>query len=423
MSDSRENTRSEALHRAISQIEKSFGKGAIMFLRNQPPIVDGISTGAMSLDLALGGAGIPRGRVIEVFGPESSGKTTLTLHIIAEAQRTGGSAAFIDAEHAFDPVWAKRLGVDLEGLMVNQPSCGEEALEICELLVRSNALDLIVVDSVAALVPRSELEGQMGESQVGVQARLMSQAMRKLTGISSKSRTSVIFINQIREKIGVMYGSPETTPGGRALKFYSSMRIDVRKIGMVKEGETVIGTRVRAKVVKNKVAPPFRESEFDILFDSGISREADLLDVAADCGVVERSGTWYSYQGTRIGQGRDNARQFLRDNRDVFKSIREQVLELKRPKPEAAAGAPKAADTKADTRTTRAGDAKSADEDERADADRKSDSKPGDAAARGGESSVAKSAPAKAVEPVRPATPAVATNHRRPAPVAAGRRR
>jgi recombination protein RecA len=333
MPDERDDNRTEALNRAIQQIEKSYGKGTIMFLKDNPAPTDGISTGALSLDLALGGAGIPRGRVIEVFGPESSGKTTLTLHIIAEAQRAGGAAAFIDVEHAFDPSWAKRLGVNLEELLVNQPSCGEEALEICELLVRSNALDVIVVDSVAALVPRLELAGQMGEAQVGAQARLMSQAMRKLTGISSKSRTSVVFINQIREKIGVMYGSPETTPGGRALKFYSSVRIDTRRIGMIKEGEQVIGARTRAKVVKNKVAPPFREAEFDILFECGISRESDLLDVAAECGVVTRTGTWYAFAAERLGQGRDNARQFLRDTPDLFDKIRAKVLEIKLHRP------------------------------------------------------------------------------------------
>ncbi len=334
MSEERETNRKEALSRAVQQIEKSFGKGAIMYLsEKQSATVDGVSTGCLSLDLALGGAGIPHGRVVEIFGPESSGKTTLTLHIIAEAQRAGGAAAFIDVEHGFDPSWAKRLGVHLEELMINQPSCGEEALEICELLVRSNSLDVIVVDSVAALLPRAELEGQMGDQHVGLQARLMSQALRKLTGIASKSRTSVIFINQIREKIGVMYGSPETTPGGRALKFYASLRIDVRRLGMIKEGEQVIGNRVRAKVVKNKVAPPFREAEFDILFDSGISREADLLDMAADCGVVSRSGTWFGFGDLRLGQGRENARQFLRDNTDVCEQIRRRVLELKRPKP------------------------------------------------------------------------------------------
>ncbi len=335
MAETREASRAEALQRAIQQIEKSFGKGTIMYLKDAPgAVTDGISTGVLSLDLALGGAGIPRGRTVEVFGPEGSGKTTLCLHVIAEAQKAGGAAAFIDVEHAFDPSWAKRLGVNLEELMVNQPSCGEEALEICELLVRSNAIDAIVVDSVAALVPRHELEGQMGEQQVGAQARLMSQAMRKLTGISSKSRTSVLFINQIREKIGVMYGSPETTPGGRALKFYSSVRIDIRRIGMLKDGDQVIGTRVRGKVVKNKVAPPFRQAEFDILFDGGISREADLLDLGVDCGVVARSGTWYSYGQMRLGQGRENARQFLCDNPDIVAEITGKVLAIRRPAPE-----------------------------------------------------------------------------------------
>ncbi len=335
MAESREENRTEALNRAIQQIEKAYGKGSIMHLNGMPSVItDGISTGALSLDLALGGTGIPRGRVVEVFGPESSGKTTLCLHIIAEAQRQGGAAAFIDVEHAFDPSWAKRLGINLEEIMVNQPGCGEEALEICELLVRSNALDVIVIDSVAALVPRRELEGQMGDAQVGAQARLMSQAMRKLTGISSKSRTSVLFINQIREKIGVIYGSPETTPGGRALKFYSSIRIDIRRIGMLKDGDQVIGTRVRGKVVKNKVAPPFRQAEFDILFECGISREADLLDMAVDAGVAARSGTWYSYGQTRLGQGRENARQFLRDNQDMFNEMRAKVLEIKLPKEE-----------------------------------------------------------------------------------------
>jgi len=336
MAQSREESRKEALSRAIQQIEKSYGKGTIMYLKDQPGgRTDGIPTGALSLDLALGGGGIPRGRTVEIFGPEASGKTTLMLHIIAEAQRAGGAAAFIDVEHAFDPSWAKRIGINLEELMVNQPGCGEEALEICDLLVRSNALDVIAIDSVAALVPRHELEGQMGEAQVGAQARLMSQAMRKLTGISGKSHTAVVFINQIREKIGVMYGSPETTPGGRALKFYSSVRIDTRRIGMLKDGDKVIGTRVRAKVVKNKVAPPFREGEFDILFEGGISREADVLDVGASCGVVSRAGTWYSLGQTRLGQGRENARQFLRDNPDVFDAIREKVLAIKYPQPEA----------------------------------------------------------------------------------------
>jgi len=347
MAETREENRAEALQRAIQQIEKSFGKGTIMYLKDAPLVVtDGISTGALSLDLALGGAGIPRGRVVEIFGPEASGKTTLCLHVIAEAQKKGGAAAFIDVEHAFDPSWAKRLGVNLEELMVNQPGCGEEALEICELLVRSNALDAIVIDSVAALVPRAELEGQMGEPHVGLQARLMSQALRKLTGITSKSRTSVLFINQIREKIGVIYGSPETTPGGRALKFYSSVRIDVRRTGMIKDGDQVIGTRVRAKVVKNKVAPPFREAEFDILFDGGISREADLLDLGSNCGVLSRTGTWYSFGQMRLGQGRENARQFLRDNPDVVAEITQKILERVLPRPQqqsAAAGLPRSA--------------------------------------------------------------------------------
>ncbi|RMF78156.1 MAG: recombinase RecA [Planctomycetota bacterium] len=338
MAEPNAENRAEALKRAVQQIEKSYGKGAIMYLgENQGALTDGISTGALSLDLALGGAGMPRGRVIEVFGPESSGKTTLTLHVIASAQRKGGSAAFIDAEHAFDPSWAKRLGVNLEEVMVNQPTCGEEALEICELLVRSNALDVIVVDSVAALVPRAELEGQMGDAQVGAQARLMSQAMRKLTGICNKSCTSVIFINQIREKIGVMYGSPETTPGGRALKFYSSVRVDVRRIGMIKDGDTVIGSRVRAKVVKNKVAPPFRQAEFDILFECGISTESDLLDLATSCNIATRSGTWYIYVFLRLGQGRENARQYLRDNPEIAEEIRAKVLAAKLPKPPSAA--------------------------------------------------------------------------------------
>ncbi len=338
MTDEREDNRKEALDRAIQQIEKSFGKGSVMYLKDgqlNPP--DGISTGALSLDLNLGGTGVPRGRVIEIFGPESSGKTTLTLHIIAEAQRAGGSAAFIDAEHAFDPGWAKRLGVNIEELLVNQPSCGEEALEICELLVRSNALDVVVVDSVAALVPRTELEGQIGDVQVGAQARLMSQAMRKLTGVASKSRTAIIFINQLREKIGVMYGSPETTPGGRALKFYASVRIDTRRIGMIKEGETPIGARTKAKIVKNKCAPPFRETEFDILFDSGISRETDLLDLASETNVITRTGAWFSYGATRLGQGRENVRQFLRDNREIAEEIRLKVIAVKMPKPDAAA--------------------------------------------------------------------------------------
>lgn len=339
MADTRETARNDALKGAIQQIEKSFGKGAIMFLDGAPSAAyNGVSTGSLSLDMALGGHGIPPGRVVEIFGPESSGKTTLALHVVAEAQRKGGAAAFIDAEHAFDPSWAKRIGVNLEELMVNQPSCGEEALEVCELLVRSNALDVIVIDSVAALVPRHELEGEIGEAQVGGQARLMSSALRKLTGVIAKSRTIVAFINQLREKIGVMYGSPETTPGGRALKFYASVRIDVRRIGMLKEGDQVIGTRVRAKVVKNKVAPPFREAEFDILFDCGLSREGDLIDIASNAGVLTRSGTWISFGETRLGQGKENARQFLRDNPDMVAAIRARFIETQSPGAEKARG-------------------------------------------------------------------------------------
>ncbi len=333
MPEPTEETRQAALSRALQQIEKAYGKGTIMTLNeSQSAVYNGISTGSLTLDLALGGYGVPPGRVVEIFGPESSGKTTVALHIIAESQKKDGAAAFIDVEHAFDPGWAKRIGVNLEELMVNQPSCGEEALEICELLVRSGALTVIVIDSVAALVPRRELEGEMGDAQVGAQARLMSQAMRKLTAIISKSNTSIIFINQIREKIGVMYGSPETTPGGRALKFYSSVRIDIRRRGMIKEGDLVIGNMVRAKVVKNKIAPPFREAEFELLFDCGISREGDLIELASNSGVIARSGSWLSYKETRLGQGRENARQFLRDNPDIYEAIRKETLAVKLPK-------------------------------------------------------------------------------------------
>ncbi|HEX4797273.1 MAG TPA: recombinase RecA [Humisphaera sp.] len=326
----RDPARDSALSRAVQQIEKQFGKGAVMKMDGEKPSnIDGIPTGSLSLDIALGGCGIPRGRVIEVFGPESSGKTTLTLHIIASTQRLGGVAAFIDAEHALDPSWAKRLGVKLDDLLVSQPDTGEQALEICELLVRSNAVDLIVIDSVAALIPRAEIEGEMGDSHMGLQARLMSQALRKLTGAISKSRCTVIFINQIREKIGVMFGNPETTPGGRALKFYSSIRIDVRRTGTIKEGEVSIGNRTRARVVKNKIAPPFRDAEFDIMFDRGISYEGDLIDLAALANVVEKSGAWYNYKSTRLGQGRENAKQFLTNNRDLADEIREAVLSSK----------------------------------------------------------------------------------------------
>ena len=322
--------RQSALSRAVQQIEKQFGKGAVMTLdEDAKAAVDGIPTGSLSLDIALGGVGVPRGRVLEVFGPESSGKTTLTLHIIASCQKLGGVAAFIDAEHALDPSWAKRLGVKLDDLMVSQPDTGEQALEICELLVRSNAVDVIVIDSVAALIPRAEIEGEMGDSHVGLQARLMSQALRKLTGAISKSRCTVIFINQIREKIGVMFGNPETTPGGRALKFYASVRIDVRRTQTIKEGDVSIGSRTRARVVKNKIAPPFRDAEFDIMYDRGISYEGDLLDLAATGNVVEKSGAWYTYKGTRLGQGRENSKQFLQDNKDLAEEIRQAVLESK----------------------------------------------------------------------------------------------
>ncbi|MBV8381865.1 MAG: recombinase RecA, partial [Planctomycetaceae bacterium] len=302
-----------ALNNAISQIEKQFGAGAIMKLGEGSHLeVEGISTGALSLDLALGGKGLPRGRIIELFGPESSGKTTIALHAVANAQRTG-VAAFIDAEHALDPSWCKRLGVNIESLLVSQPGSAEEALQIAEMLVMSNAVDIIVIDSVAALVPRAEIEGEIGDNFVGVQARLMSQALRKLTGGVSRSKCVLIFINQIREKIGVMFGSPETTPGGRALKFYSSCRIDVRRIGPVKEGEEVTGSRIKVKVVKNKVAPPFRVCEFDMMYSGGISREGDLIDLAMVDKIVEKSGSWFNYGDLRLGQGRENAKQYLRD--------------------------------------------------------------------------------------------------------------
>jgi recombination protein RecA len=335
----RDAGRDSALSRAVQQIEKQYGKGAVMKMdgQNIQPI-EGIPTGSLSLDIALGGVGVPRGRVLEIFGPESSGKTTLTLHIVANAQRAGGVAAFIDAEHALDPAWCKRLGVKLEDLLVSQPDTGEQALEICEMLVRSNAVDVIVVDSVAALIPRAEIEGEMGDSHVGLQARLMSQALRKLTGAISRSRSTVIFINQIREKIGVMFGSPETTPGGRALKFYSSVRIDVRRITTLKENEVAVGNRTRARVVKNKIAPPFREAEFDILFDRGICYHGDLIDIAVLNNVVERSGAWYNYGTTRLGQGRESAKQFLSDNRTIAEEIRRGVLRSKGLGGEAAEG-------------------------------------------------------------------------------------
>jgi len=316
-----------ALETAVGHIEKTFGKGSIMrFVGDNLPDIQGISTGALSLDIALGGKGLPKGRIVEIFGPESSGKTTLALTVIANAQKGGGNAAFIDAEHALDPSWAKRLGVKLEDMLISQPDTGEQALEICELLVRSNAVDVIVVDSVAALIPRAEIEGEMGDSHVGLQARLMSQAMRKLTGAIAKSDVIVIFINQLREKIGVMFGSPETTTGGRALKFYSSVRVDIRRIGAIKDGEQNVGNRVRAKIVKNKIAPPFREAEFDIMFTEGISTSGDLLDLAVLHGVCEKSGAWFSFGQVRLGQGREVSKAFIRENPDLAAEIRSAVV-------------------------------------------------------------------------------------------------
>jgi recombination protein RecA len=318
--------RDGALDAALKQIEKNFGAGSIMTLDPANiKAVPAISTGAMSLDIALGGFGIPRGRIVEVFGPEGSGKTTLALHVVGSAQKTGGVAAFIDAEHALDPTWARKLGVDLESLLVSQPDTGEQALEICEMLIRSNAVDVVVVDSVAALIPRAEIEGEMGASHVGLQARLMSQAMRKLVGAVSKSKTTVIFINQIRMKIGVMFGNPETTPGGNALKFYSSVRIDIRRATTIKDGETPIGNRVRVRVVKNKVAPPFRKAEFDIMFDSGISTTGDMLDLAVEEEIIKKQGAWFSYGDVRLGQGRENSKKFLADNPDLIAEIKQKV--------------------------------------------------------------------------------------------------
>jgi len=319
-----------ALDRVISQIEKQYGQGAIMQMdENNYAKIQGISTGSLSLDIALGGAGIPRGRVTELFGPESSGKTTLALHVIANAQRAGGVAAFIDAEHALDTTWAKRLGVDVSGLLVSQPDTGEQALDITQMLISSNSVDIIVIDSVAALTPKAEIEGEMGDSHMGLHARLMSQAMRKLTGIINKSKTALVFINQIRMKIGVMFGNPETTTGGKALKFYSSVRIDLRRITTIKDSTGAIGSRVRARVVKNKIAPPFRDTEFDIMFDSGISYEGDLLDLATNCEVVEKSGAWLNYGTVRLGQGRENAKKFLIENKDLCEEVRSKVLAAK----------------------------------------------------------------------------------------------
>jgi len=322
-----EENRKKALVAALGQIEKQFGKGSVMRLGDAVASydVEVVSTGSLGLDIALGVGGLPRGRVVEIYGPESSGKTTLTLQVIAEVQRNGGTAAFVDAEHALDPVYAEKLGVNINDLLVSQPDTGEQALEITDMLVRSGAVDIVVVDSVAALTPKAEIEGEMGEMQVGLQARLMSQALRKLTGNIKRSNTMVIFINQIRMKIGVMFGSPETTTGGNALKFYASVRLDIRRIGAIKNGEEVTGNMTRVKVVKNKVAPPFREAEFEIMYGQGISREGEIIELASAQGIVEKSGAWYSYKGNRIGQGKDNARVFLQNNKEVAREIEDQV--------------------------------------------------------------------------------------------------
>ena len=324
----RDPARDKAIELAVSTIEKQFGKGSIMRLGDEIPApeVRVVPTGSLGLDIALGVGGLPRGRVVEIYGPESSGKTTLALHVVAQAQKTGGICAFVDAEHALDVSYARKLGVRTDDLLVSQPDCGEQALDITEMLVRSGAVDVVVVDSVAALTPRAELEGEMGDSHMGLQARLMSQALRKLTGTISKSHTLVVFINQIRMKIGVMFGNPETTTGGNALKFYASVRLDIRRVGALKDGEKVVGNRTRVKVVKNKMAPPFREVEFDILYGEGISREGDLVDLAAECGVVEKSGAWFGFEGERIGQGRDNARLYLREHADIAKKIESKLL-------------------------------------------------------------------------------------------------
>ena len=350
-----EAARAEALSDALASIHKSYGDGSIMRMGEQTVApIDGISTGSLGLDLATGGKGFPRGRVIEVYGPESSGKTTLTLHVVANCQKMGGTCAFIDAEHALDPQYARRLGVDLDSLLISQPDHGEQALDICETLSKSGAIDLIVIDSVAALVPKAEIEGKMGDSFVGLQARLMSQALRKLTAVTAKTNTTLIFINQIREKIGVMFGSPETTTGGRALKFYSSVRIDIRRIGQIKNGDMPVGARTKATVVKNKVAPPFRKTEFDILFNEGINRLGELLDLSVDQGIIRRSGTWMSYGETRLGQGRERAREFLKENPEMAVEIEEKLLDkmLPKPDPKKAEGddAPDAAADKAATK-------------------------------------------------------------------------
>jgi recombination protein RecA len=319
--------RDKALEMALSQIDKQFGKGSIMRMGEKTTLgIEAISTGALSLDLALGIGGLPRGRVTEIYGPESSGKSTLAMHVVAEAQRNGGTCAYIDAEHAMDPIYAKAIGVDIDHLLISQPDTGEQALEICDMLVRSGAIDVIVVDSVAALTPKAEIEGEMGDTHVGLQARLMSQALRKLTGNLNKTNTIAIFINQLREKIGVMFGSPETTPGGRALKFYSSVRLDIRRIESLKDGAEVVGNRTRVKVVKNKVSPPFKQAEFDIMYGKGISREGSVLDLSVDLGIVKKSGAWFTYDGEQLGQGRENAKNFLADNPEVMVEVSEKVM-------------------------------------------------------------------------------------------------
>ncbi len=319
--------RDKALEMALSQIEKQFGKGSVMKMSDKGEMtVEAIATGALALDLALGVGGLPRGRVVEVYGPESSGKSTLAMHVVAEAQRNGGICAYIDAEHAMDPVYAKAIGVDIDELLISQPDTGEQALEITDMLVRSGALDVVVIDSVAALTPRAEIEGEMGDTHVGLQARLMSQALRKLTANLNRTKTICLFINQLREKIGVMFGSPETTPGGRALKFYSSVRLDIRRIESIKDGVEVVGNRTRVKVVKNKVAPPFRQAEFDIMYGKGISREGSLLDVGVDLGLIKKSGAWFTYEGEQLGQGRENAKTFLSDNAEIMVEISERIL-------------------------------------------------------------------------------------------------
>ncbi|QDU61611.1 Protein RecA [Planctomycetes bacterium Pan216] len=338
MASNNGSTNDKALKSTLQLVEKQFGKGSIMKLgASQAQKIDGISSGALSLDLALGGAGVPRGRIVELFGPESSGKTTIALHVVAEAQRAGGVAAFVDAEHALDPSWAKRVGVDIENLLVSQPSSAEEALQITEMLVKSDAVDIIVIDSVAALVPRAELEGEMGDSHVGLQARLMSQALRKLTGALARSRTVLVFINQIRQKIGVMFGNPETTTGGLGLKFYSSCRIDVRRISQIKDGDEVVGSRIRAKVVKNKIAPPFRTAEFDLMYNEGVSREGDVIDLGIADRIIGKSGSWLSYGDIRLGQGRENAKNFLRESPEIFSEIRDKILQKRSPAPAQAA--------------------------------------------------------------------------------------